>query len=247
VRDGVLILTLDRPDVRNAIDMATIDALEAGLDRVDSALELRAGVLTGSRGTFCAGMDLKAFADSQDSSVAESALARIVRRPPGRRPLIAAVEGFAVGGGFELALACDLIVAADGASFGLPEVKHSLVASGGGLLRLSRRLPFGLAMEMALTGARMPAERAYEHGLVNRLTEPGGALDAAMALAGEIAANGPLALAAVKQLVWGQLDWSADEYWAEQDRILPAVNASDDAREGVRSFIEKRAPAWSGR
>jgi enoyl-CoA hydratase len=245
-RADVLVVTLDRPRVRNAIDLETIDGLETALDRLDGDPALRAGVLTGASGTFCAGMDLKAFAAVQDDSVAENALARIVRRTT-RRPLIAAVEGFAVGGGCELALACDLIVAASDASFGLPEVRHSLVPSGGGLLRLPRRLPFGLAMEMALTGAMMGADRAFEHGLVNRLVAPGAALDAALALAAEVAANGPLALTAIKALVWGQLDQTSEQYWAAQDRVLPAVNSSHDAREGVRAFTEKRAPVWEGR
>ena len=245
-RDGVLIMSLDRPHVRNAIDLATINAIEAALDRLDDDAAFGAGVLTGSGGTFSAGMDMKAFADVQAGSVAETALGRLVRRST-RMPLVAAVEGFAVGGGCELALACDLIVAARGASFGLPEVKHSLVASGGGPLRLPRRLPFGLAMEMALTGSPMPAERAYEHGLVNHLTEPGAALDGALRLASTVVVNGPLAVAATKRLVWGQLDWTADEFWQEQDSILRAVNSSADAHEGVRAFIEKRPPVWGGR
>jgi enoyl-CoA hydratase len=245
-RDGVLLVTLNRPAVRNAIDAPTAAGVAAALAELDDRDDLRVGVLTGAEDTFSAGMDLRAFAHVQAEGEAERALGAVVRRRPAK-PLVAAVEGFAVGGGCEIALACDLIVAARDARFGVPEVRHSLVPAGGALLRLPQRLPFGVAMEMALTGAQVSAERLHEHGLVNRLVEPGAALEAALALAAQIVANGPLAVAASKRILWGQLDWATDEFWARQDEILAPVNASEDAREGVRAFAEKRPPVWRGR
>jgi enoyl-CoA hydratase len=164
-----------------------------------------------------------------------------------RKPLIAAVEGFAVAGGFEIALACDLIVAAAGAKFGIPEVKRSLVAAGGALLRLPQRMPYGLAMELALTGDTITAERAAELGVVNRVAEQGGALDAALELAAAISKNGPLALAATKEVLVKQRDWDSEEFWAKQGEITGPVYTSEDAREGATAFAEKREPVWKGR
>lgn len=242
---GVLVVTLNRPDVRNAINLAVVSAVVDALRRLDAESDLRAAVLTGAGATFSAGMDIRAFVATQDEGVAERALGRIVRARP-RKPLVAAVEGMAVGGGLELALCCDLIVAARGACFALPEAKLSLVASGGGLMRLPRRLPFGIAMEMALTGNFLSAEHLQGYGLVNRLVEPGKALHAALELAHQVASNGPLAVAAVKQLMWGQLDGSTEEFWALQDTIVQTVNSSADAHEGVQAFLEKRTPVWRG-
>src|SRR5215212_5980509 len=177
--DGdVLEITIDRPEARNAVNLAVAEGIAAALDRLDGEESLRAGILTGAGGTFCAGMDLKAFVAGERPHVEGRGFAGIVQGPP-RKPLIAAVEGYAVAGGFEVALACDLIVAARDARFGIPEVKRSLVAAAGGLLRLPRRIPYHLAMELALTGEPISAERAAEMGIVNRLSDPGGALDAA--------------------------------------------------------------------
>jgi enoyl-CoA hydratase len=245
-RDGVLLITLNRPDVRNAVNLALAQGIAAALDELDGEDSLGVGVLTGAGKGFCAGMDLKAFVSGERPWVADRGFAGIVRRGP-VKPLIAAVEGFAVAGGLEMALACDLIVAARGAKLGIPEVKRSLVAAGGALLRLPRSLPYNVAMELALTGNSITAERAAELGLVNRLAEPGAAVDEALRLAGEIAANAPLALVASKRILQEQWDWSAAETWDSQSAISDPVFSSEDAREGATAFAEKRPPVWRGK
>jgi enoyl-CoA hydratase len=204
------------------------------------------GVLTGAGKGFCAGMDLKAFVAGERPHVEGRGFAGIVERSADK-PLIAAVEGFAVAGGLEVALACDLIVAARGARLGIPEVKRSLVAAGGALLRLPRALPRNVAMELALTGDPIDAERAHELGLVNRLSDPGEALFAALNLAETIAANGPLALAATKRVMLESSDWPDSEFFARQAEITGPVFTSEDAREGATAFAEKREPVWKGR
>ena len=245
-RDNVLVITLNRPEARNAVNLALAEGIAAGLDELDADDALSVGVLTGAGGFFCAGMDLKAFVTGQRPWVGDRGFAGIVQRAS-RKPLIAAVEGFAVAGGFEVALACDLIVAAAGAKFGTPEVKRSLVAAGGALLRLPQRIPYGLAMELVLTGDTITAERGAELGLVNRLSEPGGALDAALELAAAISKNGPLALAASKEVLSRQRDWDEAEFWTRQGEIVGPVFGSEDAREGAIAFSEKRDPVWKGR
>ncbi len=245
-RDGVLLVTLNRPEQRNAVNPAVAQGIAAALDQLDATPELRVGVLTGAGKGFCAGMDLKAFVRGERPYVDGRGFAGIVERPPDK-PLIAAIEGFAVAGGFEIALACDLIVAARGAKLGIPEVKRGLVAAGGALLRMPRRIPYHLAMELALTGDPIGSERAAEVGLVNRLTEPGGAVEGALALAREVAANGPLALAATKRIVVEALGWAPHEQWARQAEITLPVMTSEDAREGSVAFAEKRQPVWRGR
>jgi enoyl-CoA hydratase len=241
--DGdVLVVTIDRPEARNAVNLAVAQGIAAALDRLDGDEALRVGVLTGAGGTFCAGMDLKAFVAGERPHVEGRGFAGIVQGPP-RRPLIAAVEGWALAGGFEVALSCDLIVAAGDARFGIPEVKRGLVAAGGALIRLPRRIPYHVAMELALTGDPIGAERAYELGIVARLAAPGAALADARALAAVIAANGPLAVDATKRVL------TADEAgaWERQAEIVGPVFASDDAREGSVAFAEKRPPVWRGR
>ncbi len=245
-REGILLITLNRPDARNAVNLALAEGLAAALDELDGEDSLSVGVLTGAGKGFCAGMDLKAFVSGERPWVGDRGFAGIVRRGS-VKPLIAAIEGFAVAGGLEVALACELIVAARGAKLGIPEVKRSLVAAGGALLRLPRRIPYHLAMELALTGEPIVAERAAEVGLVNRLAEPGGAVDMALSLAGEIAANAPLALIASKRILQEQWDWSAAEMWDAQSAISDPVFVSQDAREGATAFSEKRAPVWRGR
>ena len=240
---GVLVVTINRPEVRNAINLTAAEGIAAAMDELDSRSDLVAGVLTGAGSSFCTGMDLKAFLAGERPSVPGRGFAGIVERPPDK-PLIAAVEGYAVAGGFEIALACDLLVAASDAQFGLPEVRRGLVAAGGGLLRLPTRVPYGLAVEWALTGSFVPASRAFEVGLVNRLTDPGGALDAALELAGAIAANGPLAVRATKRILVSSPDWPAAEAFDRQREISEPVRASEDAREGARAFAEKRPPQW---
>jgi enoyl-CoA hydratase len=245
-RDGVLLVTLNRPDARNAVNLALAEGIAGALDALDGDAELSVGVLTGAGTGFCAGMDLKAFVTGERPWVGDRGFAGIVQRAS-RKPLIAAIEGFAVAGGLEVALACDLIVAARGAKLGIPEVKRSLVAAGGALLRLPQRVSYGAAMELALTGDMIDAERGHALGLVDRLADPGGAVDLALELAGAIARNGPLALAATKEVLLRQRDWSEDEFWAKQGEITGPVFGSEDAREGAVAFSEKRDPVWNGR
>jgi enoyl-CoA hydratase/carnithine racemase len=243
---GVLIVTLNRPRVRNAINEATAHAIASALTELDASQDLSVAVLTGAGGTFCAGMDLKAFLAGERPSVPVRGFAGLVESPPAK-PLIAAVEGAAVAGGFEIALACDLIVAAQDARFGLPEVRRGLVAAGGGLLRLSRHVPYHLAVEWALTGDYLSAASAREAGLVSRVTPPGEALAQAIELAQRIAANGPLAVTATKRILAECQDWPRAGSFARQREITEPVRESADAREGARAFVEKRTPRWQGR
>jgi enoyl-CoA hydratase len=245
-RDGVLLITLNRPDARNAINLAVAEGVGGALDELDSDDGLSVGILTGAGKGFSSGMDLKAFVAGERPYFEDRGFAGIVQRPP-EKPIIAAIEGFAVAGGFEVALACDLIVAARDAKLGIPEVKRSLVAAGGALMRLPRVMPFNLAMELALTGEPISAERMAELGVVNRVTDPGGALDAALELAGAIAANGPLALRASKRILREVSDWSEQEFWTRQGEIAGPVMMSEDAREGAIAFAEKRPPVWKGK
>ena len=242
-RGRVLVVTINRPDQRNAVNLAVAQGIATALDELDADADLSLGVLTGAGKGFCAGMDLKAFVAGESSSVGDRGR---LRRPPAK-PLIAAIEGFAVAGGLEIALACDLIVAARGAKLGIPEVKRSLVAAGGALLRLPRALPRGVAMELALTGDPIAAERGYELGLVNRLAEPGAALAQALELAETIAANGPLALAETKHILTAVSSWPAQEFWQRQGEITAPIFGSEDAREGATAFAQKRPPVWTGR
>ena len=245
-RDGVLVITIDRPEVRNAVNAAVAEGIGEALEALDADPELQVGVLTGAGGFFCAGMDLGAFGKGERPWYGDRGFAGIAQRAADK-PLIAAVEGFAVAGGFEIALACDLIVAARGAKMGIPEVKRSLVAAGGALLRLPRRMPYHAVMELALTGDPLLSDRFHELGVVNRLTEPGQALDGALELAARITPNAPLATAATKQVLERQWDWTAEEMWAKQGELTGHVFGSEDAQEGARAFKEKRAPEWKGR
>ncbi|GAA3972914.1 crotonase/enoyl-CoA hydratase family protein [Actinomadura viridis] len=243
--EGLAIMTIDRPEVRNAIDRDVAEGIAAAVDELDARADLRVGIITGAGGIFSAGMDLKAFLHGEPAHVPGRGFGGIVEAPP-RKPLIAAVEGCALAGGCELALAADLVVAAENASFGLPEVKRGLVAAGGGLLRLPRRIPYHVAMELALTGDVLPADRARALGLVNRITPPGGALAQARRLASAILANGPLAVRVTKQVIAQSPSWSAGEAFARQREMTAPVFASHDAEEGARAFAEKRAPKWTG-
>ncbi|GAA2813904.1 crotonase/enoyl-CoA hydratase family protein [Crossiella cryophila] len=241
--DTVLIITLNRPQARNAINHATGLALSAALDHLESNPALTAGVLHGAGGHFCSGMDLRAFAAGEDIPiVGEYGLAGLTRRPL-TKPLLAAVEGYAVAGGFELALSCDLIIAAQSAHFGLPEVKRGLIAGEGGVTRLPQHLPHHIAMELLLTGDPLPAAAAAGYGLVNRVVPDGEALGVALELAGRIGRNAPLALAAVKQIVRPVVERDA---FAVQDPWYHKVSASMDAREGAVAFSEKREARWRG-
>lgn len=243
--DGVLIVAINRPEVKNAVNLAVAEAIAAAMDRLDAQSDLRTGIICGNGGTFCTGMDLKAFLRGELPRVDGRGFGGLTESPP-RKPLIAAVEGYALAGGFELALTCDLIVAANSAQFGLPEAKRGLVARAGGLLRLPRQLPYRIAMELALTGDFFPASEAYRLGLVNRLVATGSALDEAKALARRIAENGPLAVLASKRVIAESRDWPTTEMFARQQKIADPVFNSADAREGAAAFAEKRRPQWQG-
>jgi len=245
-RERILLITINRPDQRNAVNAAVAEGIAVALDGLDADPELSLAILTGAGKGFSAGMDLKAFVTGERPWAGDRGFAGITQRSA-EKPLIAAIEGFAVAGGLEIALACDLIVAARGARLGIPEVKRSLIAAGGALLRLPRVLPRTVAMELALTGEPIEAERAYELGLVNRLAEPGEAVAAALALAETIAANGPLALAGTKRILTEAVDWPDSDFFARQGEISGPVMSSEDAREGATAFAEKRSPVWRGR
>lgn len=195
-RGNVMLMTINRPQARNAMDFETATAIAAALDELDARDDLSIAVLTGAGGNFCSGMDLKGFLAGKRPSIPGRGFGGMTERPP-RKVLIAAVEGYALAGGFELVLACDMVVASREAKFGLPEVKRGLAAAAGGLIRLPRRVPYHVAMEYALTGEILPAERAYELGLANRLTDAGGALDSALQLAAAVGANGQIGRAHV--------------------------------------------------
>jgi len=245
-RERALVITINRPEQRNAVNAAVATGIAAAIDELDGDPELSLGVLTGAGKGFCAGMDLKAFVAGESAWAGDRGFAGITQRSA-EKPLIAAVEGFAVAGGLEIALACDLLVAAKGAKLGIPEVKRSLIAAAGGLLRLPRVLPRNIAMELALTGDPITAERGYELGLVNRLAEPGEALAVALELAAQITPNAPLALAGSKKILVDSVDWPEAEFWARQGEIVGPVVTSQDAREGATAFAEKRAPVWKGK
>ncbi len=245
-RDGVLVITINRPEARNAVNGAVAEGVAAALERLDADDDLRVGVLTGAGGTFCSGMDLKAFLDGELPFLEGRGLAGFTEAPP-RKPLVAAVEGHALAGGFELLLACDLVVAADDARLGVPEVKRGLVAAAGAAVLLPERIGLARAMELLLTGEPIAAQRALEWGLVNRVVAPGQALDSALELAAAIAGNGPLAVAVSKQVARSARDWSTEQMWQRQGDLVLAVLTSYDAQEGAAAFAEKRPPVWRGR
>jgi enoyl-CoA hydratase len=245
-RGAVQVITINRPEAKNALNAAVAQAVAAAVDELDEDDDLRAGVLTGAGGNFSSGMDLKAFMRGETPAIEGRGLCGITETPP-RKPLIGAVEGWALAGGFELLLACDLVVASEEARFGVPEVKRALVAAGGAAFLLPRRIPQALALEMLLTGDPIDAARAAEVGLVNRVTPVGGAVDAAVALAEAIAKNGPLAVAVTKQIARATTDWTLEQGWREQGALAMPVFTSQDAMEGATAFAERRDPVWSGR
>lgn len=247
-RGREVVITINRPEARNAIDGATATAMEEALDRFEADDEAWVGIVAGAGPVFSAGADLKAIAAGKGSELGteRGGFAGICKRSR-TKPLIAAVDGAALAGGCEIVLACDLVVASSAARFGIPEVKRSLVAAGGGLFRLPRALPRNVAMEMTLTGDPISAERAYALGMVNELVEPGEAVDAALTLAGRIAVNAPVAVRQSRQVVLATLDVDDETAWRLSDRAMAATMASEDFAEGPRAFIEKRAPNWSGR
>ncbi len=243
--DGLVIVTINRPEQRNAVNRAVSYAVCAAIDEMDRNPALRVGILTGAGGHFCAGMDLKAFLRGEVTRVEGRGILGLARTPP-VKPLIAAVEGYCLAGGFESMLCCDLAVVARNAQFGLPEAKRGLAAAAGGLMRLPRLLPQRIAMEMALTGDFYSAERLAAYGLFNAVVEPGEALHEARQLARRIMVNAPMSVAASKRVIVEQRDWPIDQMFERQEPITAPVLASQDAREGAAAFAQRRPPQWRG-
>ncbi|MBB3034712.1 crotonase/enoyl-CoA hydratase family protein [Alteriqipengyuania lutimaris] len=245
VRDGMIIITINRPDAKNAMNKAAAEGIAAALDRLDAEDDLRVAILTGAGGTFCSGMDLKGFLRGESPIVEGRGFGGLTQKSPAK-PVIAAVEGYALAGGLELMISCDMVVAHTNAKFGIPEAKRGLVAAAGGLMKLPDQIPHKVAMELALTGDFIDAPRAYELGLVNKVTD-GSVLDGAMELAKAVAANGPLAVKVSKQVIEESRGWSLESRWDEQAKLMPQIFMSEDAREGAAAFAEKRAPNWKGK
>ncbi len=245
VEDGVLVVTINRPEARNAMTKAAAEAISAAMDRLDAENDLRCAILTGAGGTFCSGMDLKGFLAGELPVAGTRGFGGLTSWSP-KKPVIAAVDGYALAGGFELALGCDMIVASSGAKFGIPEAKRGLVAGGGGVVRLPRLIPRQIAMELAMTGDPITAARAYELGLVNRVVE-GPAIDGARVLARTVADNGPLAVIASKGVIRDSWLWPDNEINQHQNAYISHVFQSEDAREGAMAFAQKRKPEWKGK
>jgi enoyl-CoA hydratase len=243
--DGIAVITINRPEARNAVNGEVARGIAAAVEEFDGSADVRVLILTGAGGTFSAGMDLKGFLAGESPNAAGRGFGGIAERPPAK-PVIAAVEGYALAGGFEIALSCDMIVASEAARFGLPEVRRGLVAGAGGLLRLPRRVPYHLAMEIALTGEHFSAERLQQAGLVSRVVGVGGALTGARELAARVAQGAPLAVAASKRVIVESADWASGEAFARQGEVIGPVFVSADAMEGAAAFAEKRAPVWRG-
>jgi enoyl-CoA hydratase len=248
VHGNILVMRINRPEARNAVNGAVARGIEAGIDRLEEDESLWAGVLTGTREFFCAGADLKLInaGKAGEMMTAKGNFAGIVLRER-TKPIIAAVEGPALAGGLEIVLSCDLVVASSESRFGIPEVKRNLVAAAGGVFRLPRVLPRNVALEMGLTGDPIPAQRAYDLGLVNELSAPGGALEAALALAGRITACAPLAVQATRKLILDLKDADDAEGMKASGEAMMALAGSEDFSEGLMAFIEKREPKWKGR
>lgn len=245
IADGVAVIAIDRPEAKNAVDAPTAEGVRDAVERIEGDPAVRVGILHGRGGVFCAGMDLKGFLRGDVVKWPGIGFAGLTQRRL-TKPMIAAVEGYALAGGFELALACDLIVASREARFGLPEVKRGLVANAGGLVRLPRQLPVRIANALVYTGDTVSADHLAAFGLINAVVEPGATLAEAQTLAARIAANGPLAIACSKRVMNEAPDWPADEMFERQFALTAPVFASADAKEGARAFSEKRPPAWKG-
>lgn len=246
VDDGIMVVTINRPSAKNAVNLAVAKGIAAAMEELDSNDDIRVAILTGADSTFCSGMDLKAFVTGELPVVEGRGFAGLCEKPPAK-PLIAAIEGYALAGGFEIAISCDLIVAADNSKFGIPEVKRGLAAGAGGLVRLPGQINLRIAKELALTGDFISSQRAFDIGLINRVVEAGSALEEAKKLAQSIAANGPLAVARSKQVIDNASDWTTENMFANQAEIVQDVFTSEDAIEGATAFAEKRAPNWKGK
>jgi enoyl-CoA hydratase len=248
VRGHYAVITINRPEARNAVNGAVASGIEAGIDKIEEDDSIWVGILTGVPPVFCAGADLKEINSGNAAGLQtkRGSFGGIVARER-TKPIIAAVDGPALAGGTEITLACDLIVASKSATFGIPEVKRSLVAGAGGLFRLGRKIPLNLAMECALTGDPITAEAAHHHGLVNVLTEAGGALDGAVALADRICANAPIAVRATRKIVLEATNAPDDVGWRMSAEGMAEAMSSEDLKEGLTAFIEKRPPEWKGR
>lgn len=244
--NGVMVFEMNRPEARNAMNKSMAEAISVALDKFEADDEARVAVLTGAGGTFCSGMDLKGFLRGETPFVKDRGFGALTQYTP-TKPIIAAVEGYALAGGFELMISCDLVVAAEDAQFGIPEVKRSLVAAAGGVIKLPEQISPRLAMELALTGDFISAARAYEIGLINEVVPSGQAVAGAKKLAGRIAGNGPLAVAASKKILRESSAWEKDKIWGLQDDITKSVFSSQDAIEGATAFAEKRKPIWKGK
>lgn len=244
--DHLLIIRIDRPHRRNAFDGATARAMEDAIDAYEENDELRCAIIAGSDEAFSSGQDLIAAAHG-DMGVSKNRGGFGIMAKPPEKPIIAAVEGHALAGGLELCLSCDLIVSSKTATMGIPEAARSLVAVGGGLFRLPKRIPYHLAMELALTGKAWPATKMAELGLVNVLSEPGEALKDAISLAEQVLSAGPLAVKASKQIVRKAYEWNDEDAWTEQMTFARPVMKSEDMREGLKAFAEKRPPVWKGK
>jgi len=245
--DNIQIITINRPEARNAINYETAQELAAAMIALDENPNVVLGILTGAQQTFCSGMDLKDFSRTGKRPYVEGrGFGGLCEKPPAK-PLIAAVEGYALAGGCEIALACDLLIAADNANFGLPEVKRGLVPGAGGMLRLPARIPYHIAMQAVLTGEMITAPRAHSLGLVNQITPPGQALEAALDMGKRIAANGPLAVQTAKRIIVASRDWAQTDMFDQQRPLIAHIFTSEDAREGATAFVEKRPPVWQGK
>ena len=248
LRGHVAVITINRPEARNAVNGEVANGIEAAIDRLEADDDVWLGVLCGEGSVFCAGADLKAINEGRGGvlQTERGGFAGIAQRER-TKPIIAAVDGPALAGGTEIVLACDLVVASTEARFGIPEVKRSLVAAGGGLSRLPKKLPVNLAMELTLTGDPISAERAHHFGLVNELCEPGDALDTALALAARIEANAPLAVRESRRLVLQYEELDLDDAIHHANKAIMDLASTADFSEGLMAFIEKRPPNWQGR